>query len=38
VVVVELAELVAFGGEPLYHDIGLRHGNLPAAMLERVRR
>src|SRR6185503_7134850 len=30
VVVVELAELVAFGGEPLYHDIGVRHGNLPA--------
>src|SRR6185295_4308858 len=30
VVVVQLAELVVFGGEPLYHDIGVRHGNLPA--------
>src|SRR5688500_2473014 len=38
VVVVELPELMAFGGEALDHDIGLRHGNLPAAILERVRR
>jgi hypothetical protein len=35
---VELAELMAFGGEALYHDIGVRHGNLPAAMLEGIRR